>query len=47
MQGIIVFSNLAEALRYGYHVYDRTANGYRVRIRTAAGFAFALVVVKG
>jgi hypothetical protein len=46
MQGMTIFSSLADALRYGYHVYDRTAEGYLVRTRTAGGFALALVVVK-
>jgi len=41
-----VFQTLAEALRQYYHVYERTSFGYRVRIKTARGFAFALVDIK-
>jgi hypothetical protein len=41
--GIMVFKSLAEALRAGYQVYDRTSDGYLVRTRTAAGWAIALV----
>jgi hypothetical protein len=46
-QGITVFNSIAEALRYGYHIWDRTEYGYLARTRTAAGFAFAMVVLKG
>lgn len=46
MQGLMVFRSLADALRAGYQVYDRTAEGYLVRIRTAAGWASALVICK-
>lgn len=41
--GIMIFKSLAEALRAGYQVYDRTSDGYLVRTRTAAGWAIALV----
>ncbi len=44
--GILVFHSLAEALRAGYSVCDRTESGYRLRIRTAAGWAFALCVLR-
>jgi hypothetical protein len=43
MAGIVVFNSLIDALRAGYTVYDRTADGYLVRIRTARGWATALV----
>ncbi|MGH7736601.1 MAG: hypothetical protein ACREMP_01835 [Candidatus Tyrphobacter sp.] len=43
MAGIMVFKSLAEALRAGYQVYDRTSDGYLVRTRTNAGWAIALV----
>lgn len=43
MPGIQVFKTLADALRAGYQVYDRTADGYLVRTRTAHGWAIALV----
>lgn len=41
--GIVLFSSLAAALRAGFHVYDRTAEGYLVRQRTQGGWAIALV----
>lgn len=43
MQGLMVFKSLDEALKAGYHVYDRTTEGYLVRISTAMGWAIALV----
>ena len=46
-QGITVFSSIAEALRQGFQIWDRTEYGYLARTRTANGFAFAMVVVKG
>jgi hypothetical protein len=46
-QGITVFRTIADALRNGYHIWDRTEYGYLARTRTAAGFAFAMVVIKG
>jgi hypothetical protein len=44
MPGIQVFKTLADALRAGYHVYDRTTDGYLVRTRTTSGWAMALVI---
>jgi hypothetical protein len=41
--GIVVFPSLAAALRAGFEVYDRTAEGYLVRTRTSNGWALALV----
>jgi hypothetical protein len=46
MSGIVVFHSLSEALRAGFDVYDTTPSGYLVRTRTAAGWAFAIVIVK-
>ena len=46
MPGMVVFKTLADALRAGYQVYDRTENGYLVRTRTAAGWAMALVTCR-
>lgn len=46
MSGLLAFKSLEEAIRAGYHVYDKTSDGYLVRIKTAAGFALALVVLK-
>lgn len=43
MAGIIVFSSLSEAIRLGYEVHERTAEGYLVRVRTSSGMAFAIV----
>ena len=37
---------LADALRAGYHVYDRTDHGYLVRTRTSAGWAMAIVTCR-
>lgn len=46
MQGLVVFKSLADALRAGYQIYDRTDSGYLVRTKTAAGWAMALVTCK-
>jgi len=46
MSGVMVFNTLAEALRAGYQVYERTSDGYLVRTRTDAGWALALVSCK-
>jgi hypothetical protein len=43
MTGFVVFTSLAEALRCGFQVYERTQDGYLVRIKTAAGWALAVV----
>lgn len=43
MQGLVVFKSLADALRAGYQICDRTATGYLVRTRTDAGWALAVV----
>ncbi len=45
MQGVITFTSLSSALRAGYQVYERTENGYLVRIKTHAGWALARVQV--
>ncbi len=46
MAGLMVFQSLADALRAGFQIYDRTADGYLVRTRTASGWAMALVTCK-
>jgi hypothetical protein len=46
MSGMMVFHCLADAIRAGYQVYDRTSDGYLVRTRTASGWAIALVSCK-
>jgi hypothetical protein len=45
-QGITVFRSVADAMRHGYEIWDRTEYGYLARTRTAQGFAFAIVVVR-
>jgi len=40
---MLIFHSIAEALRAGYQVYDRTQTGYLVRIKTDRGWALALV----
>lgn len=40
---MIVFPSVAEALRAGYEIYDRTPDGYVVRTRTESGYALAVV----
>jgi hypothetical protein len=42
MQGLLIFKTLSEAIRAGFHVYDRTSEGYLVRTRTVNGWAYAL-----
>lgn len=37
------FRSLSEALRQGFEVYDKTANGYIVRKRMNSQWALALV----
>ena len=46
MPGLVVFKSLADALRAGFQIYDRTENGYLVRMKTAAGWAMALVTCR-
>lgn len=46
MTGVVVFHSVAEAIKAGFAVYDKTPEGYLVRNRTANGYAFALVVLK-
>ena len=45
MAGIMSFSSLSAALRAGFHIYDRTSDGYLVRTRTTDGWALAVVKV--
>lgn len=45
MAGMVVFKSVADALRAGYQVYDRTDSGYLVRTRTEAGWAMAIVIL--
>lgn len=46
MAGIQTFSTLSEAMRAGFHYWDKTENGILVRTRTAAGWALAIVTMK-
>ena len=46
MSGIMTFRSLEEALRAGFQVYDRTADGYLVRTRIDGSWALALVPLK-
>jgi len=46
MAGLMVFKSLADALRAGFQIYDRTSDGYLVRTRTPNGWAIALVACK-
>ena len=43
---MVIFGTLNQALHAGYHVEDRTEYGYRVRTRTCAGWARAIVVLR-
>ncbi len=43
MTGLLVFKTLSEAIRAGFEVYDRTEDGYLVRMRTEKGWALAIV----
>jgi hypothetical protein len=43
MQGITTFSSVEEALRAGFHVYDRIEEGFLVRKKTGGGWALAIV----
>ena len=40
------FATLDAALKAGFHVYDRIAEGYLVRTRTPKGLALALVIMR-
>ncbi|MBV9102401.1 MAG: hypothetical protein JO060_02360 [Candidatus Eremiobacteraeota bacterium] len=44
MPGLMIFTSLAEAIKCGFQVYDRTTDGYIVRAKTAKGWALAMVV---
>lgn len=46
MAGVVVFKRLSDALQFGYSVYDRTPNGYLLRMRTASGWAMAIVNIR-
>lgn len=46
MQGLTTFPTLDNAIKAGYHVYDRTPTGYLMRTRTSGGWALAIVEPK-
>ena len=46
MTGLLVFKSLADALRAGFQIYDRTQDGYLVRTKTHTGWAMALVTCR-
>jgi hypothetical protein len=43
---MLTFSTLKAAIDAGFHVVERTPEGYTVRQRTAGGYALAFVVLK-
>jgi hypothetical protein len=43
---MLVFHSLPQAIRAGYQIVEPTSNGYLVRIRTAKGWALALVELR-
>lgn len=45
MTGVVVFSSVGDALKAGYHIYGKTDDGYLARLRTASGWALALIVI--
>jgi hypothetical protein len=45
MSGVVVFRSVREALAAGYHIYGKTDDGYLARLRTARGWALALIVI--
>jgi len=45
MKGILTFPSLQAAMNAGFHVYDRSAEGYLVRTRTRNGLCLAIALV--
>jgi hypothetical protein len=41
--GLLVFRSIGEALRAGFHIYDRTPTGYIVRCNAGGRWQMALV----
>jgi hypothetical protein len=46
MMGVVVFQSVGEAIRQGFQIYDKTADGHIARIRTEREWAMALVDVE-
>ena len=42
-QGIMIFKTIEDAIKAGFHMYDKTSDGYIVRTKTDHGMAMALV----
>jgi hypothetical protein len=42
-RGMLVFRSVGEALKAGFQIYDRTANGYIARARIDGYWQIALV----
>lgn len=47
VHGMRVFRSVAEALRAGFIVYDRTSNGYIARARIDGGWQIARIELTG
>lgn len=47
IHGMRVFHSVAEALRAGFIVYDRTSNGYFARARIDNGWQIARIELVG
>ena len=46
-QGVLIFSSLADAIRLGYQIYDKTKDGYLLRTKNSDGlWAMALCQIK-
>ena len=43
---ILIFKSLSDALRAGFQIYDRTQDGYMVRVRTQLGWGVAKVCLE-
>jgi hypothetical protein len=46
MMGVVVFHSVGEAIRQGFQIYGKTADGYIARIMTTHGWAMALIDLK-
>ena len=40
-KGIVIFNTLAEAVRSGFELFEKTSDGFVVRMRTERGYALA------
>lgn len=46
MAGLMIFNKIEDALKAGFQIYDRTADGYLVRTKTDHGWAMAFVKIQ-